>query len=369
MSAPLRFLGLAVVGYIGLRAASSAFALAPMADIPIPPPATPLLDMLAPEPPPEQAYAEAAAMPMPAAPQSAAPMLAPGAMPMYVPYPVAVPYMPEPRVSRAMMPRMAEAPAYEQAVAQPFADDWLAPIGAAPSSPPQVQATPSWTGRPQRLGSRRLQLTVWGLLRQPSTDLDAPATEPSLAPTGTLGGSQTGGRLTYRVNDRLTAGLRFSTPLDAAAQESGGFAGEAALGISWAPVRGLPVRLTAERRKAFGTGAGRDAFAFFAEGGLYQRPLPYGFLLDGYAQAGLVGLKSRDLFADGGITATRPMGRFALGGGLWGGFQPNVHRVDVGPRLSYRVSPSLRAHLDYRWRVSGRASPPSGPAVTFTSQF
>jgi hypothetical protein len=40
--------------------------------------------------------------------------------------------------------------------------------------------------------------------------------------------------------------------------------------------------ITAERRQAIGQyGGGRNAFAFFAETGFYDRPMPWGFRLDG----------------------------------------------------------------------------------------
>jgi hypothetical protein len=148
--------------------------------------------------------------------------------------------------------------------------------------------------------------------------------------------------------------------------------GEGAIGISWQPLGALPVRLLAERRQRIGPalGGGRDAFALMAEGGVYQRPVPFGLTLDGYGQAGVVGAMRRDLFADGALTATYPfMPRFAIGGGMWGGIQPGLSRFDAGPRLSYQLRPGLRAHVDYRFRVTGKADPPSGPALTLAAGF
>jgi hypothetical protein len=122
--------------------------------------------------------------------------------------------------------------------------------------------------------------------------------------------------------------------------------------------------ITAERRQAIGQyGGGRNAFAFFAETGFYDRPMPWGFRLDGYAQGGVVGLSSRDLFADGGVTFSRPVYRqFSGGFGLWGGIQPGLYRVDAGPRLSMKVRRKLRVHFDYRLRLAGNAEPGSGPS-------
>jgi hypothetical protein len=148
--------------------------------------------------------------------------------------------------------------------------------------------------------------------------------------------------------------------------------GEGAAGVSYQPLARLPVRQVAERRQRFGPalGGGRNAFVLLAEGGLYDRELAYGIRLDGYGQAGLVGARSRDLFADGALAATYAfLPRAAIGGGIWAGVQPGLSRVDLGPRLSYQLSPRLRAHVDYRFRMTGNADPPSGPALTLSSRF
>lgn len=108
--------------------------------------------------------------------------------------------------------------------------------------------------------------------------------------------------------------------------------------------------------------------ALLAEGRLYERPLPFGLVLNGYGQTGVVGASRRDLFADGGLTATYPfMPRFAIGAGMWGGTQPGLSRFDAGPRLSNQLRPGLRAHLDYRYRMTGKAEPGSGSAFTLAA--
>jgi hypothetical protein len=43
------------------------------------------------------------------------------------------------------------------------------------------------------------------------------------------------------------------------------------------------------------------------EDGLYRRPMQFDFSLDTYFQVGVVGLNSRDLFADGALALTRPL--------------------------------------------------------------
>ena len=100
------------------------------------------------------------------------------------------------------------------------------------------------------------------------------------------------------------------------------------------------------------------------------QPLGWNLLLDGYAQAGVVGLRSRDLFADGGLAVSRPLfGPFSASAGLWGGYQPGLYRVDAGPRLSMRVRSNVSLHLDWRQRLAGTAQPGSGPALTLDANF
>ena len=98
--------------------------------------------------------------------------------------------------------------------------------------------------------------------------------------------------------------------------------------------------------------------------------MPLGFTLDGYAQGGLVGFNSRDLFVDGGIAFTRPIYRqFSGGFGIWGGAQPGLYRIDAGPRVTMRVRGNVRVHLDWRQRIAGNAQPGSGPALTLAGDF
>jgi len=136
-------------------------------------------------------------------------------------------------------------------------------------------------------------------------------------------------------------------------------------------VRGIPLWLTAERRQSLGsTGSGRNAFALFAEGGVYQRSMPLRFSLDAYFQAGVVGFKSPDRFIDGALTLTRPVYRnFSGGFGIWGGAQPGIYRLDAGPRVTMNVRNNIKVHVDWRQRLAGNADPESGPAITLASDF
>ncbi len=207
----------------------------------------------------------------------------------------------------------------------------------------------------------RLQLTAWAMLRSQSAGT---AGTRSLASGGSLGASQAGSRLTYNFSRRIAATLRSTTDV-------GRRGGELAAGVRIQPIGGIPVWIDAERRQRIGRyGGGRSAFALFFEGGVYDRPMPLEFLLDAYLQGGVVGVRSRDKFVDGGLTLTRPVYKqFSAGVGVWGGAQPGVYRVDAGPRVTMRVRRNVRVHFDWRQRLAGNALPGSGPAVTLAGDF
>lgn len=393
MRPSLRFLGLVVVGWVGLRAtmvgrlpiaamfdttASEAKPLAPI----VPTDLSPLA-------PPEPMTADAAAA-QPAEVQPAEVQRAevrPAAAPVYyygvgsvrVPLaPAQLRYAAEPvyygeqsvRVPLSpprerplidLMPTPAPAidPGYP--AAEPFAMSHLASLALAQRS--SVVVTPGQSV-PALPGNKldRLQLTMWAFLRSPQTSFVTPS--PSLATGGMLGGSQAGARLFYNFTRNIAAVLRVSSDV-------GRRGGEAALGIRVHPLQSVPIWITAERRQAIGAyGNGRSDFAAFAEGGVYDRPLAGGFVLDGYAQAGIVGIRRRDMFADGALTVTRPVyKKFSAGLGVWGGAQPGLYRVDVGPRVTMRVRNNVRVHFDYRQKVAGNALPGSGPTVTLAGDF
>ena len=70
------------------------------------------------------------------------------------------------------------------------------------------------------------------------------------------------------------------------------------------------------------------------------------------------------------MTVTRPVvRRVSLGAGIWGGMQPGVSRLDVGPRLSIKVRNNMKVHVDWRQRVAGNAQPGSGAALTLAGDF
>lgn len=245
----------------------------------------------------------------------------------------------------------------------PGADWQVSRLAATSSTPAQSRVTePMQSVAPSVLAHRldRIQLAMWAMLRSRQNLTGA----TSLASGGTLGGSQAGARLFYYVTPDVAAVLRSSSEVNRRG-------GELALGVRVHPLRSIPVWITAERRQRLGKyGGGRNAFALFAESGVYDQPMPWGFTLDGYAQAGVVGLSSRDLFADGGAAFTRPIYRnFSAGFGVWGGIQPGLYRVDAGPRVTMTVRRNIKVHFDYRQRLAGNALPGSGPVVTLSGDF
>lgn len=203
---------------------------------------------------------------------------------------------------------------------------------------------------------------MWSIIR-PETGVGG------LATAGQLGGAQAGARLRFGTG-RVGIAARISAPLQNPAGK------EAALGFDWRPLRSVPVAFTIERRFALDRG-GRNAFAAGAFGGFSRAKLGGGFVADGYAQAGLVGFRRHDAYADGALRLEHPLarsGRFTLaaGAGLWGGAQPGAARLDIGPQLVARVpagSSSVRIGAEWRERIAGNARPGSGPALSVGADF
>ena len=234
--------------------------------------------------------------------------------------------------------------------AEPAAGRAGLPTASAPPGLPIRAAEPLGRGR-------RWSGSAWLLLRD---DRGAAA----LVPGGTLGGSQTGARLAYRIGRRLALSGRIYLPLRRSSEA------EVAAGLDWQPSTRLPLHLLAERRQDLG-GAGRSAFALTVYGGASGR-LPGGLRAEAYGQAGMVGTRSRDLFADGSIRVALPIGPVEVGGGAWGAAQPGAVRLDAGPAVTYGLpvrGGNLRLQADWRFRIAGDAAPGSGPALTVTADF
>ena len=372
MSAPLRFLAVIAVGWVAFRAGAfwslpgaEAFSVRQKADAA--PAVSPAIETEFPPVAPPPAEAQQAYNYPPSYPGYAGYGAYP-AYPQYQPYQSAAPVVVRIPVHYPAyypvqaMPAAAPLPArrpldLDLTSLAPGGDDWslaqLAPLpGQSRAAPaPASAATPPV---PPKLD--RLQLSSWALLRGRTAG-------STLASGGQLGGSQAGARLTYAFDRKLAAQLRTSSPV------GGGRGIEVALGARYQPLRSIPVWINAERRQSIGD-YGRSAFALFAEGGLYQQPLPWRFQLDAYMQGGVAGINRRDLFVDGALTMTRPLFRnYSAGVGVWGGAQPGVYRVDAGPRLSMKIRNNIRVHADWRQRLAGKADPGSGPALTLAADF
>lgn len=236
--------------------------------------------------------------------------------------------------------------AYAAHAAPPLIEPWGPPAAAAPAG----GAAGRWSG------------SAWMLVRGGGGG-------GPLAPAGTLGGSQAGARLGYRLAGGPARPLdivaRLSSPL---ARRSGA---EAALGLEWRPVESVPVALLAERRQALGAGA-RSGFALAVHGGVSRRALARGVSLDAYGQAGLVGARSRDPFADGAARLSLGSGPVEAGVGAWAGAQPGASRLDLGPHVALRLpapASGLRLSAEWRFRIAGDARPGSGPALTLGTSF
>ncbi|HEX8062377.1 MAG TPA: hypothetical protein VF535_04100 [Allosphingosinicella sp.] len=244
------------------------------------------------------------------------------------------------------------------------------PPGSIPQATPGAASVPSARAAhpflPPKLdsraaGPRRWSLSAWAFVRGCGA--------PPLAAAGLLGGSQAGARFTYRLNGDparpLAVSVRLSGPLRT------GSGAEAAVGLDWQPVGRIPVHLLAERRQALGRDA-RSAFGVTAFGGVSDARLGR-LRIDAYAQAGLVGTRSRDLFADGSIRLSLPVAAgLRAGAGAWAAAQPGVSRLDLGPQAAFRLPVAGHAvtiSADWRLRIAGNADPGSGPALTVATDF
>ena len=359
MRPSVRFLGLALIGWTGIRAMTldaipdaQLFNIAP-SEAKSPPP------IVATEFPPMEAvqFAESDNL-APTEVQLGQTLAQSIAIPFYYASPTTAT-----APSATSLPAMLPDPAVQFYGPTARLDDWdvarLAAI-SIPQTRSVVVTTQSRAAIVSRPSLDRLQLATWALLRgQQGMALGT----PSLAARGSLGGSQAGARLSYNFTRQIAASFRTNSDV-------GRRGAEVAAGMRVQPISSIPIWLTAERRQRVGDGSGRNAFALFAEGGIYQQPMPWNFDLDAYLQAGVAGLRSRDAFIDGGMTLTRPLYRqFAAGFGFWGAAQPGVYRVDGGPRITMKVRDNLRVHFDWRQRLAGNAAPGSGPAITLAGDF
>jgi hypothetical protein len=270
--------------------------------------------------------------------------------------------LPAPLASAILLPRMrfrlAVTPATGTATTRAEVLATLAPVRNSRSEAPvhgDGAITPPLRPTPTA-ADRRLSGSAWGIVRRGVA---------SGFPGGQLGGSQAGLRMAYALgaSRRVAVTVRVSSPI-------GGAGSEAAAGVEYRLAR-LPLRIIAEQRLSLDGGSGGQAL--YAVGGTAPVPMAAGFRLEGYAQGGVVLRRGVQGFADGAARLTRAISDgLDIGGGVWGGVQPDVARVDVGPTIGY-VLPvprhRLRLSVDWRQRIAGRARPGSGPALSIGTDF
>lgn len=240
-----------------------------------------------------------------------------------------------------------------------------------------LQAAPGQpaAATPVRPAQRRWSFYGWSLIRQGS----APA---ALAAAGQYGGSQAGLLLRLALGRAATspaAYVRATAALASADDRS------LAFGLSVRPFAGVAIDLAVERRLGLGRGQ-RDHFAAVVAGGMARTDPQTKLRMEGYAQAGVIGLGDPRGFFDLQMVASHPVARtdrhaLAMGGGIWAGGQQNIaadgakhwlHRVDLGPRAAIDLplgDSRMTLAVDWRHRVDGEAIPVSGAAVTLSAGF
>lgn len=250
------------------------------------------------------------------------------------------------------MPRLAEKMApFDPASSAVIA---LAVAGANPAPDP--------VGRAPAAQSGKWSASAWLIARDGG--------RATLAPGGVIGGSQAGVRVAYRPVERSSLALfgRVSRPL-------GDEGTEAAVGAEIQPIAAVPIRAALEQRVALESGAA-EGTALSLVGGIDGVRIAGGLVMDGYGQAGIIGLRRRTGFVDGAARVMRPLVRdgvgLAVGGGVWGAAQPGAARLDIGPRVEVRPligGERYRLGIEWRERVAGNARPGSGPALTLGADF
>ncbi len=218
--------------------------------------------------------------------------------------------------------------------------------------------------------SDRWSLDGWVFLREGSGQR---AVAGPLQPS--YGSSQAGMIARYRLapasRHRPDIFLRATSALGGQSQA------DLAIGLSARPFPAIPVRAHAEMRASRFTGTTELRPAAFLVTELPPIELPLAIRAESYVQAGYVGGDFATAFADGQMRAERRLTDIAgapvrTGAGAWGGVQKGAGRFDVGPTIRTDIAVGevpLRLSLDYRKRVAGDASPPSGLALTVSTGF
>ena len=248
---------------------------------------------------------------------------------------------------------VASAPALPSAAGEP--------LGALSANPRHAAAVRRWSA------------DGWLLLRKGGVPGAG-----SFLPT--YGAAQTGAVLRYHLAP--ASGFAPTAFVRAYAAINGSGERQLAAGLSARPMPGIPVAAMVEMRSLR-----------FTDGSLHWAPaatlvsefppldLPLGLRAETYVQGGYVGGKAATGFIDGQIKLDRALGHLSrgrltgelrAGGGLWGGGQTGASRIDVGPSVTLGLSSGgagARLAADWRFRISGNATPTSGPALTVSAGF
>ena len=190
-------------------------------------------------------------------------------------------------------------------------------------------------GRADRLPRRRRAAAAApGRRRRPAAGRSRPGcwsgasrAAPALAPGGTLGGSQAGARLLYRLGGGAGAERRaLYLPLRRDRGRRGG--GRASTG---GRSRALPLHLLAERRQALGA---RGPLGLRAHA-LWRRRAGRCRAACGSTPTArrASSARARATCSSTARSASRaPVGPVEVGGGAWGAAQPGAARLDAGPQ-------------------------------------
>lgn len=153
---------------------------------------------------------------------------------------------------------------------------------------------------------------------------------------------------------------------------------DVAAGLSVRPMPDIPLDIAAEARLSQRGARAVLRPAVGVVAALPRQGLPLGLSAEAYAQGGWVGGPGESLYGDaqvhlGGQRRDRA-GRHLGGGlGLWAGAQRGAGRVDLGPAIALTVplggQASGRIEADWRFRIAGRATPGSGPALVLAISF
>ena len=262
---------------------------------------------------------------------------------------------------------------YHAAVASPRAPGFALVATPPPASPSGGEWLAALPAAPRRAATRRWSADGWLLLREGGV----PSPGSTIA---TYGAAQMGAVLRYHLAP--ASGFAPIAFVRGYAAINGSGERQAALGLSARPLPGVPVAAMVEVR------ASR-----FSDGTLHWRPaamlvsefaplaLPLGLRAETYLQGGYVGGSAATGFIDGQLKLDRAIshirrggltGELRAGAGVWGGGQTGASRIDIGPSVSLGLTSgpaAARLAADWRFRVSGNATPTSGPALTISAGF